>query len=243
MATTPDMNSGSCEVCQRPNRTYYTYLCQSTGHIICTACRIFYVDSVRQNIYTSYDCREKQKCNLAVKRGKYLCKYCKFQKCQEVGLTQDSIKPARKYHQTDNNEQQVKSKPKSKKENKLNLAKKAWTEKIQKNYEDAVSKMVLEESVLDSICEGHCVQWISTRHSNDVMSCIQQASALALKTLENDSTFQSLCRADQILLFKNNIPLFGMYLLAKYLTAPTGFDQLHVLITSLYHTNMFESKH
>ena len=35
---------------------------------------------------------------------------------------------------------------------------------------------------------------LSARHSNEVMSCIQQASALALKTLEKDSTFQSLCR-------------------------------------------------
>ena len=247
MATTPD--SGACEVCQRPNRTYYTYLCQATGFVVCTACRIFYVDSVRQNIYTSYQCREKQQCNLAVKRGKYLCKYCKFQKCQEVGMTQDSIKPARKYHQTDKDQllvsEQVNPQPRNKKEKKLHLAKQAWIGNIQKNYDEAVSKMVLEESVLESICHGHCVQWIPARHSNEVMSCIQQASALALKTLEKDTTFQSLCRADQILLFNNNLPLFGMYLLANYLTAPTGFDQLHVLVSSLYHTstNMLESKH
>ena len=239
MATTPD--SGACEVCQRPNRTYYTYLCQATGFVVCTACRIFYVDSVRQNIYTSYKCLEKQQCNLAVKRGKDLCKYCKFQKCQDVGMTQDSIKPARKYHQT--NKEQGNPQPRNKKERKLHLAKQAWIGNIQKNYDEAVRKMVLEESVLESICQGHCVQWIPARHSNEVMSCIQQASTLALKTLEKDGTFQSLCRADQILLFNNNVPLFGMYLLAKYLTAPTGFDQLHVLVSSLYPTNMSESKH
>ena len=177
MATTrtPDMNSGACGVCQRPNRTYYTYLCQSRGHIICTACRIFYVESVRQNIYTSYNCTAKQKCNLAVKRGKKLCKYCKFQKCQEVGLTPDSIKPPRKFHQTDNNEQQVKSQPKSKKEKNLHFIKKAWTEKIQKNYEEALSKIVLEKRVFDSICEGHCVQWISARQSNEVIYISQFA--------------------------------------------------------------------
>ena len=238
MATTLD--SGACEVCQRPNRTYYTYLCQATGFVVCTACRIFYVDSVRQNIYTSYKCLEKQQCNLAVKRGKDLCKYCKFQKCQEVGMTQDSIKPARKYHQT--NKEQGNPQPRNKKERKLHLAKQAWIGNIQKNYDEAVRKMVLEESVLESICQGHCVQWIPARHSNEVMSCIQQASTLALKTLEKDGTFQSLCRADQILLFNNNVPLFGMYLLANYLTAPTGFDQLHV-VSSLYHTNILESKH
>ena len=238
MATTPD--SGACEVCQRPNRTYYTYLCQATGFVVCTACRIFYVDSVRQNIYTSYKCLEKQQCNLAVKRGKDLCKYCKFQKCQDVGMTQDSIKPARKYHQT--NKEQGNPQPRNKKERKLHLAKQAWIGNIQKNYDEAVRKMVLEESVLESICHGHCVQWIPARHSNEVMSCIQQASTLALKTLEKDGTFQSLCRADQIFLFNNNVPLFGMYLLANYLTAPTGFDQLHV-VSSLYHTNILESKH
>ena len=155
-------------------------------------------------------------------------------------MTQDSIKPARKYHQT--NKEQGNPQPRNKKETKLHLAKQAWIGNIQKNYDEAVSKMVLEESVLESICHGHCVQWIPARHSNEVMSCIQQASALALKTLEKDTTFQSLCRADQILLFNNNVPLFGMYLLANYLTAPTGFDQLHV-VSSLYHTNTLESKH
>ena len=143
MATTctPDMNSGACGVCQRPNRTYYTYLCQSTGHIICTACRIFYVESVRQNIYTSYNCTAKQKCNLAVKRGKQLCKYCKFQKCQEVGMTPDSIKPPRKFHQTDNNEQQVKSQPKSKKEKTFTSLKRPGLRKFKRTMKKLSPKL------------------------------------------------------------------------------------------------------
>ena len=45
----------------------------------------------------------------------------------------------------------------------------AWIEKIQKNYEEALSKIVLEKRVFDSICEGHCVQWISARQSNEVI--------------------------------------------------------------------------
>ena len=88
----------NCAVCQRPNRNYYTYFCPKTESICCTACRTFFVDSVRQRLFPNYNCDGDQNCDLAKKRGKALCKFCKFQKCQAVGMDKESIKPARKYY-------------------------------------------------------------------------------------------------------------------------------------------------
>ena len=226
--------TGSCAICARPNRTYYTYCCPGTGLVICTACRIFYVDSIRQNIYPSFECKAQQNCDLAVKRGKNLCKYCKFQKCQEVGLTQESIKPTRKYVTDEQDQDQQDGLPTAKRrEKKLKHAKLAWIEQIQKNYEEAILEVPMDQGILESICQGHCRNWVPAKHSNEVLASIKQGLAVARKMLEKDLTFQSLCRADQILLFNNNAPMYGMYLLASYLTAPSGTLQLYKILMTL----------
>jgi hypothetical protein len=38
--------------------------------------------------------------------------------------------------------------------------------------------------------------------------------------------FSSLCKEDQTILLKNNIPLYLQYIIARYFTADTGFEQL-----------------
>ena len=207
-------DSTFCAVCQRPNRNYYTYICQKTSLLCCTACRIFYVDSVRSNIYQSYKCGEKQQCDLAVKRGKYLCRYCKFQKCCEVGMTEDSIKPTRKFALSEIQKIQI----------------------IQTNYQESSNEVNLDFNIMASIISGHKHNWIPVKHSKEVMIFIHHFPALVLKTLEKEESFQSLCRGDQILLFNNNAALFGMFILGNYLKASTGHDQLHVLFDSLNHT-------
>ena len=97
-----DTDSTSCAVCHRPNRNYYTYMCQKTSLLCCTACRTFFVESVQQKHFKNFQCREQKNCDLAQKRGKLLCKFCRFQTCLKVGMTEESIKPTRKFKVSNN---------------------------------------------------------------------------------------------------------------------------------------------
>ena len=247
-----DTDSTSCAVCQRPNRNYYTYMCQKTGLLCCTACRTFFVESVRQKHFKDFKCKEEKNCNLTQKRGRTLCKFCKFQKCCEVGMTEDSIKPTRKFPVSkiqkrpliaenpmvaSSSEEPSSKLPKNQLDQaKLKIETKSWIDMIQKNYQESSNEVNLDFDILASIISGHKHNWVPAKHSKEVMTFIHHFPALVLKTLEKEKNFQSLCRADQILLFNNNAALFGMYILGKYLEAPSGHDQLHGLLHSLNHT-------
>ena len=242
-----DADSTSCAICQRPNRNYYTYMCQKTSLLCCTACRTFFVESVRQKHFKNFKCREQKNCDLTQKRGKSLCKFCKFQTCLKVGMTEESIKPTRKFkasnNQMDATSSQKLAQPTTSQQPKIqvdevkpNIETTSWIEMIQKNYQESSNEVNLDFDIVASIISGHQHNWIPGKHSKEVMTLIHKFPTLVLKTLEKEKSFQSLCRADQILLFNNNASLFGMYILGNYLEAPTGHDQLHGLFDSLNHT-------
>ena len=162
-------------------------------------------------------------------------------------MTEESIKPTRKFKVSNNQRSPQRAEMVATSSQELvqaaaqiqvksNIEPTSWIEMIQKNYEESSNEVNLDVDMVASIISGHKHNWIPVKHSQEVMTLIHQFPSLVLKTLEKEKSFQSLCRADQILLFNNNASLFGMYILGNYLEAPTGHDQLHGLFDSLNHT-------
>ena len=104
--------------------------------------------------------------------------------------------------------------------------KKEQIEAIKKDYEKAASSMSVDFETISSIVEGHKNNWDCVAHPRTIVNFVQKSQGLIINFLEKHQGFQSLGKADKTLLFNNNAHYFGMFLLANYFTAETGYEQL-----------------
>ena len=61
---------------------------------------------------------------------------------------------------------------------------------------------------------------------NTLVDHLSHVASLVTEFASAQITFSSLNREDQIILLKNNVPLYLQYIIARYFSAATGLDQL-----------------
>ncbi|CAD5227463.1 unnamed protein product [Bursaphelenchus xylophilus] len=63
------------------------------GVVSCNGCAAFFRRTIVE--CKSYKCRKGNKCELKKVKGSSICKYCRFQKCLEIGMIMKAVEPKR----------------------------------------------------------------------------------------------------------------------------------------------------
>ena len=114
-------------------------------------------------------------------------------------------------------------------DNQLMLENDLWIKISQENYHQACHNLTPNPDSIHVIIEGHMHDWVSSKHSMAVLSCVALTTKVVAQMIEEESSIRNFCRNDQLLLFNNNAHLFGVYNLAKYLTRQNGLEQIESL--------------
>ncbi|CAD5221481.1 unnamed protein product [Bursaphelenchus okinawaensis] len=71
------------------------------GVVSCNGCAAFFRRTIVE--CKSYKCRKGNKCELRKVKGSSICKYCRFQKCLEIGMVMKAVEPKRIERAVENN--------------------------------------------------------------------------------------------------------------------------------------------
>ena len=82
-------------------------------------------------------------------------------------------------------------------------------------------------SLVNFVIEGHLEPAIwNSKHTKGLLMITGHLHELFYRFAEKNQLFKSLCTRDQTLLLHNNVSLYVQYILARYLAADTGMEQL-----------------
>ena len=119
-----------------------------------------------------------------------------------------------------------------------------WRDRLLNDYLISIANMHLDQRVVQRVIQGQIDVTSRNKDLHDaIKSIFDLDQRLVLAFVQKNPFFQSLSKSDQRKLYKRNGPLFVQYLLARYLSAWTGYDQLSVLLGPILPTlcNIFFS--
>ena len=183
-------------------------------------------------------CRRDGNCSVALAKAKK-CKACRFRICTESGLDPEKVlgKEARKKY---THLRKIKVKGGDGFETALVVVDPdqdlvdqdslpLHLEQVMSNYTLFFASMGMSNH-MKNIVHGHKnVDIWNTEHSKALFQTFQWYGGVMFQFAEKTPMFKSLSKNDQKLLLKRNHTLFSCYLMAKYFTAGSGFDQLCVI--------------
>ncbi|XP_068218338.1 uncharacterized protein [Palaemon carinicauda] len=73
-----------CEVCGDKAKNMHF------GGLVCDSCKAFFRRSVQSNAWDQFKCEKEGKCSIN-KTNRRCCQYCRFQKCEKVGMKMDWV--------------------------------------------------------------------------------------------------------------------------------------------------------
>ncbi len=215
-------NPGSfCLVCGNPSEKTGVKLHTHYGALTCLGCKAFFRRSVREN--RAYKCKQSEETEqkepicLVNIGSRIKCKKCRFLKCLEVGMDMKCVlvtEVDRKKYTNHKRERDNVS---------LN-------ESVSRSYILAWAEVDLETEAISEI-----VSLQMNPGKNPVSK--ETYAHLLLAHITHFERFASaferftqLPEPDQTLLLKKNAPLVCHYILARYVSAETGVDQLTWLL-------------
>ena len=75
-----------------------------------------------------------------------------------------------------------------------------------------------------------CHQGLKPCDKSTIIKQLAETASMLTHFATSQLLFSSLTKEDQLILLKNNIPLYLQYVLARYFTAESGLDQLNWIL-------------
>jgi hypothetical protein len=235
-----------CQICiekARPNEKYYCHY----GGICCLSCKAFFRRCHRYgNNPKLLKCPTNwNNCDISesVKRTK--CKKCRYDKCVQVGLDGTKVlideQDRKKYSHPKKKKKSIPENPEIKSKNNLEPKEEEEQQKssnfimdsISLTYSLAIAGSNMDQDVLSDVVLGHVVpeEWTNDQ-SLSFLTCLNLVTREFETFAKFRIHFKTLCPIDQHLLMKKNGRLLEQYILARYISAETGLEQLNWLLGS-----------
>ena len=215
-----------CQICNikaKAQEKFYGHY----GTICCYSCKAFFRRYSRGEIRPKL-CKNAGKCE--INKGRLNCKPCRYTKCQAYGMSVDRLlneEQRKKYTH-------LKKNKKESKKGSLPIEEiliEDLINEVQVSFSQAVQEGVCRMDSIQVLVQGHMnIQCWSLEHSIAFLHVMESYILLFKQFAVKIGIFKNLPQSDQDILLEHNAKLFQGYIIARYLAATKGVDQLECVL-------------
>ena len=229
MASQSNQKFSNCHVCGAPPTSSKEH-CYHYGGISCINCKAFFKYCIDKQLVSpdgkiKYNCKQNRPGSCLVThpmKSKELCKHCRYLKCLAAGMDSSMILKGEERKKYDHSK-------KKKKSIKGQFGSSLPVNVISEAYQLSFKEVFLDEETFRILFHGHCseVEW-TERHSDALVKVLNIHTACIVNMMIKLNNHQDFCQqeADLKKMIEKNTCLVMYYILARYLMAADGLNQL-----------------